>query len=411
MARGRAWITGMGAVSAPGIGVDALWQAARLGHTAVGPVEFSRPTNNRVKIAAQVRDFDAAAHIDPAVLPNADRFSQFALAAAAQALTQAGLFTGGTGRPNPLGPRTAVIIGTGLGGATTLDDQHHRFYTTQKRVDPMSIPRGMSNAAASLVSAFSGATGPVFAVSSACSSASQAIGLGAMLVRGGIVDRAIVGGSEAMISPSFFHAWEALRVLTPDACRPFSRRRNGMVLGEGAGIFIVETPELAKARGAAALAEIVGYGTTGDANDIVRPDSIGAEAAIRAALADAGMAPDGIDYINAHGTGTVANDNTEVAALARVFGPALARVPVSSTKPVHGHALGAAGALELIITVMALREGTAPPTINCDEPDPNCPIDMVPDGARTLPIRAAMSNSFAFGGINAVLIIAPAAPH
>lgn len=399
----------MGSVSAPGIGVDALWDAAYLGRSAVGPVAFSRPTNNRVTIAAQVRDFDPASHIDPAVLPTADRFSQFALVAAAQALSQAGLFAAGVGRPGRLGPRTAVIIGTGLGGATTLDDQHHRFYATHKRVDPMSIPRGMSNAAASLVSAFCGATGPVFAVSSACSSASQAIGLGTMLVRSGAVDRAVVGGSEAMISPSFFHAWEALRVLTPDACRPFSRGRNGMVLGEGAAVFILERAEVAIARGAEGLAQIVGYGTTGDANDIVRPDSVGAEAAIRAALSDAELTPEDIDYVNAHGTGTVANDVTEAAALARVFGDRLTTLPVSSTKPIHGHALGAAGALELVIAVMAMRTGIVPPTINCDEPDPACAIDMVREGARHVPIRAAMSNSFAFGGINAVLIVAPAA--
>ena len=397
----------MGCVSAPGIGVAALWDAARLGRSAVGPVEFTRPSSNRVTIAAQVRDFIPANHMDPAILPSADRFSQFALAAAREAFSQAGLLRDGEERPEPMGPRTAVIIGTGLGGSTTLDDQHYRFYAEGKRAEPMSIPRGMSNAAASLISAYYGATGPVFAVCSACSSASQAIGLGAMLIRAGAVDRAIVGGSEAMITPSFFNAWEALRVLSPDACRPFSRRRNGMVLGEGAGIFILETPDQAIARGAAGLAEIAGYGTTGDASDIVRPNAVGAEAAMHAALADAGLAPEDIDYVNAHGTGTIANDITEVAALTRVFGTRLTRIPVSSTKPVHGHALGAAGALELVIAVMAMREGIAPPTINCDEPDPACAIDMVPEGPRLVKMRAVMSNSFAFGGINAVLIVTP----
>lgn len=397
----------MGCVAPPGIGVGALWDAARNGRTAVGPVAFARPTSTQVKIAAQLHDFVPALHLDSALAAAADRFSQFALIAADEAMSQAGLLRGAMDRTDPLGARTAVVIGTSMGGATTLDDQHHRLYAEGKRMAPLSIPRGMTNAAASLVSARFGATGPVFAVSSACASASQAIGLGTMLVRSGVVDRAIVGGSEAMITPSFFSAWEALRVLSPDACRPFSRRRNGMVLGEGAGVFVLETPEQATARGAAGLAEIAGYGSTGDASDIVRPNAIGAAAAMHAALLDAGLAPGDIDYVNAHGTGTVANDITEVAALTQVFGARLAQIPVSSTKPVHGHALGAAGALELVIAVMAMRAGIAPPTINCNEPDPACAIDMVPEGPRSVSMRAVMSNSFAFGGINAVLIVTP----
>ena len=398
----------MGSVSAPGVGGDALWRAARDGKTAVGPVAFTRPSNNRVKIAAQARDFDPAAHPLATALAGMDRFAQVAMVAAVEALIQAKLLSDPAQKPDRLGPRAAVIIGTGLGGATTIDDQHYRFYVEQKRTDPMAIPRGMTNAAASLISAHCGATGPVFAVSSACSSATQSIGLGALLIRAGIVDRAIVGGSEALITPSFFAGWEALRVMSPDACRPFSRKRNGMVLGEGAGVFVLETADLARARGVPALAELAGYGTTGDAFDIVRPDSVGAEAAMRAALADAGLTPDDIDYVNAHGTGTVANDATEAAALGRVFGARLPQVAVSSTKPVHGHALGAAGALELLITIMALREQIAPPTIHCEDPDPACPIDTVADGPRPMRIRAAMTNSFAFGGINAVLIVAPA---
>jgi len=409
VARPRVWITGMGSVSASGVGADLLWQAARAGRTAVGPVEFTRPSNNRVKIAAQARDFTPAVHPLAASLANMDRFAQMAMVATVEALMQAGLLTDPAQKPDRMGARTAVIIGTGLGGAVTMDDQHYRFYVEQKRADPMGIPRGMTNAAASLVSAHCGATGPVFAVSSACSSATQSIGIGALLIRAGIVDRAIVGGSEALITPSFFAAWEALRVLSPDACRPFSRKRNGMVLGEGAGVFILETAALARARGAPALAELAGYGTTADAFDIVRPDSIGAEAAMRAAIADAGLAAEDIDYVNAHGTGTVANDVTEAAALGRVFGARLPQVAISSTKPVHGHALGAAGALEMVVTVMALREQIAPPTIHCEEPDPACPIDMVANGPRPMRIRAAMTNSFAFGGINAVLIVTPAA--
>jgi nodulation protein E len=368
----------------------------------VRDVKLSREVGNRVKIAAQLQDFDAAAHLGAAMQPGADRFALYALVAAKQAMEQAGLADGG-----PAGPRTAVIMGTSLGGATTLDDQHFRFYVTGKRPEPMAIPRTMCNAGASLISARYGATGPVFAVSSACSSASQAIGLGAWMVRAGMVDRAIVGGSEAMITASIFCAWEALRVLTPDVCRPFSRKRNGMVLGEGGGVFVLEAEDHARARGTIGLAEIAGYGTTSDAKDLVRPDAAGAAAAMQAALDDAGLAPSAIDYINAHGTGTVANDVTEAQALGLVFGDDLGRVAVSATKPIHGHALGAAGALELAITIMAMRDGVAPPTINCEDPDPACPIDMVPGHARKLKIRAAMTNSFAFGGINAVLLVTP----
>jgi len=404
----------MGTVSAAGLSVPELWDAARAGRSAVRDVKLSRDVGNRVKIAAQVQDFDAAAHLGADMQAGTDRFAQYALVAARQAMEQAGLADAdpqGTPLAPPLGPRTAVIMGTSLGGAMTLDDQHFRFYVTGKRPEPMAIPRTMCNAGASLISARYGATGPVFAVSSACSSASQAIGLGAWMVRAGMVDRAIVGGSEAMITPSIFCAWEALRVLTPDVCRPFSRRRNGMVLGEGAGVFVIEAEDHARARGVTGLAEIAGYGTTSDAKDLVRPDAEGAAAAMRAALDDAGLAPAAIDYVNAHGTGTVANDVTEAQALGLVFGDDLGRVAVSATKPIHGHALGAAGALELAITIMAVRDGVAPPTINCEDPDPACPIDTVPGTARALKIRAALTNSFAFGGINAVLLVTPVATH
>jgi len=398
--RRRVLVTGMGAVSAAGVGAAPLWQAARDGHSAVRPVQLHRDALNRVKIAAQALDFDPAAHLDAALIPSLDKFSQFALVAATEAVTQAGLTEAG-----PLGPRTAVIIGTGMGGATTIDDQHYRVYAMGQRPETLAIPRTMCNAAASQISTRHGATGPVFAVSSACSSATQSIGLGAMMIRAGLVDRALVGGSEAMITPSIFWAWEMLRVLSPDKCRPFSKRRNGMVLGEGAAVLLLEAADIASGP---ALAEIAGYGTTSDAKDLVRPDATGAAASMRAALEDAGLGPEGVDYINAHGTGTVANDITESEALRRVFGDTLARIAVSSSKPVHGHALGAAGALEMVVTIMALREGVAPPTLNCEEPDPACGIDPVSEGARAMTIRAAMSNSFAFGGINASLVVTPA---
>jgi nodulation protein E len=390
----------MGAISGAGIGIDALWRAARSGTSGIREAVLERPGSNRVKIAAQVPGFKPEQHVDSGILAQSDRFTQLAIVAADEAMSQAALARG-----ERLGARTAVIVGTGIGGFLTIDELSHAFYVSKARLDPMGIPRAMSNGAASLLSMRYGCTGPTFAVVSACSSANQAIGMGALLIRSGIVERAIVGGSEAGISASFIRAWEVLRVLTPDFCRPFSNGRNGMVLGEGAGIFVLESEKTSNARGAAPIAVIAGYGTSSDANDIVRPDVAGATSAMQLALADAGCAPEDIDYVNAHGTGTVMNDITESEALRRVFGARLPGVAVSSTKPIHGHALGAAGALELAVTIMALRENVAPPTINWTGRDPKCDLDPVPNEARELPIRAAMSNSFAFGGINASLVV------
>jgi nodulation protein E len=227
-------------------------------------------------------------------------------------------------------------------------------------------------------------------------------------VRSGAVDTAIVGGSEASIAASYIRAWELLRVLTPDYCRPFSAKRTGMTIGEGAGILVLENAETAKARGATPLAVLAGYGTSSDAKDLVRPDPAGAAAAMRGAIEDSGISPDEIDYVNAHGTGTVINDAIETQALRSIFGDRLGKIAVSSTKPIHGHAIGASSALELIITIHAMREGVAPPTINWLAADPKCDLDPVPNEARKMPIRAAMSNSFAFGGINAAIVVAPA---
>jgi nodulation protein E len=390
----------MGAVSASGIGTGRLWDAARNGRSGVGELQFERPGSNRVRIAAQIRDSEIAGLLEPNLLPISDRFTQFALMAADEALSQAGI-----PREHPLGARTAVIVGTGVGGYTTIEETHYAYYVSKARLDPLSIPRGMSNAAPCLIGMRHGCTGPTFAVVSACSSASQAIGIGALFVRAGIVDRAIVGGSEAALTASAVRSWESLRVLTPDYCRPFSTGRNGMVLGEGAAIFVLESARVAEARGAAPLAELAGYGTSSDAKDIVRPDVDGAAAAMRLALEDAGLAADTVDYVNAHGTGTIMNDVVETEAMQRVFGVRYGKIPISSTKPIHGHALGASGALELAITIMAMRDNVAPPTINWLGPDPKCGLDPVPNEARAVPIRIAMSNSFAFGGINASLIV------
>jgi nodulation protein E len=384
----RVVVTGMGAVSAAGIGANTLWEAARDGRSCVGETTFPRPYRGRIRLSAQVRDFDPAAHIESNLLPFCDAVTSYLIVAADEAMAQAGL-----SRSNALGPRSAAIIGTGIGGMHSLEEGLHSVHVGQARPDPFTVPRLIASACPSMMSMRFGVTGPSFAVASACSSATQAIGIGAQLIRSGAVDYAIVGGTEDCITIGSMLAWEGLRVLTPNFCRPFSKDRNGMVIGAGAGVFILEAEEVAKARGAVALAEIAGYGTSSDAKDPVRPDAKGAAAAMSYALADAGADTEEIDYVNAHGTGTTVNDSTESEALGMIFGNRLPHVPVSSTKPIHGHGLG------------ALQNGIAPPTINWQTADEKCPVDPIPNEARSLPLRTALSNSFAFGGINACLVV------
>lgn len=396
----RVVVTGMGAVSAAGMGANTLWEAARDGRSCVGETVFPRPYRGRIRLSAQVRDFDPAAHIESNLLPFCDAVTSYLIVAADEAMAQAGL-----SRSNPLGPRSAAIIGTGIGGMHSLEEGLHSVHVGQARPDPFTVPRLIASACPSMMSMRFGVTGPSFAVASACSSATQAIGIGVQLIRSGAADVAIVGGTEDCITVGAMLAWEGLRVLTPNFCRPFSKDRNGMVIGAGAGVFILEAEDVAKARGAVTLAEIAGYGTSSDAKDPVRPDAKGAAAAMSYALADAGADTEEIDYVNAHGTGTTVNDSTESEALGMIFGNRLPHVPVSSTKPIHGHGLGAAGALELIVTIGALQNGIAPPTINWQTADEKCPVDPIPNEARQLPLRTALSNSFAFGGINACLVV------
>jgi nodulation protein E len=396
----RVVVTGLGAVSAAGVGVEALWTAARTGRSCIGEAKLSREGSNRVKIAAQLKDFRPEEFIDAKVLPYCDRFTQFALVASDEALAQAELAC-----DRPLGARTGVIIGTGIGGITTIDELCFTELVLKGRTDPLAVPRIMGSAAASQIGMRYGCTGPTFGVTSACSSGAQAIGMACLLIRAGLIDRAIAGGSDSTITPLNIRAWETLRVLTPDFTRPFSIGRNGMVLGEGAAVFILESERAARARGVVPVVDLAGYGTSSDALDIVRPDIEGAATAMRLAIEDAGLAPEEIDYVNAHGTGTVANDIAEAEALQRVFGRRLCELPVSSTKPIHGHTLGAAGAVELAVTIRALQDGIVPPTINWLGADPKVDLDPVPNEARSLPIRAALSNSFAFGGINACLVV------
>lgn len=392
-------VTGMGAVSAAGMGSEALWTAARTGSGKIAEVEFSRPYTGRVRLGARVPDFDTST-IGKELLPYCDAFAQYAISAADEAVESAGL-----ARDGIAGPRTAVLLGSGVGGGHAIDDGLHRMYQLQARPELLAVPKLISSAGPAALTIRYQCTGPSFAVSSACSSATQAIGMGMQMIRAGLIDRALVGGAEACLTNGGQIAWENLRVLTPDKCRPFSKNRNGMNLGEGAAMFLLETAEAAEARGVEPLCELAGYGTSSDAFDPVRPKTDGALAAMQLALDDAGIVPDDVDYISAHGTATTLNDITEAEAVGRLFGARASSIPISSTKPIHGHALGASGALELVCSVRAMQDGVAPPTINWEQPDPKCPVDCVPNTAREMPISVVMSNSFAFGGINAVLVV------
>jgi nodulation protein E len=327
--------------------------------------------------------------------------SQYALVAAREAVAQAGVSFAGEA-----GERAAATIGTGIGGASTQDQMARRLYGERNpRVHPMAIVRVMPNAPSSQISLEFGLRGPVFAVASACASSNHALGQALMLLQTGSADVALAGGVEACITVGSIKAWEAMRVMADDTCRPFSQGRRGLVLGEGAGVFVLETLEHAQARGATILAEFVGAGMSADAADIVMPDASGAARAMRAALQQGGLALEDVDYINAHGTGTQANDSTETRAIRALFGSHADRLAVSSTKSMHGHALGGGGAIELVAVIGALREGVVPPTINYLGPDPDCDLDVVPNTAQQRPVRAALSNSFAFGGLNAVLAL------
>ena len=398
----RVVVTGMGAVSAAGVGANLLWQAARDGKPCIGPLDVRQPYGGRITISAQVRDFDIAARVGPQLAPFCDAFTAYALAAADEALAQAGLDP-----EERQGPRCAALLGTGIGGMKTVDDGLYTVYVGNKRPETLAVPKLIPSAGPAMLSMRYGATGPCFALASACSSGSQAIGLAMQMIRAGMIDRAIVGGSEACATNGTMRAWEGLRVLTPDICRPFAKNRNGMVLGEGAGMFVLEAEDAARARGAEPLAVLAGYGTNSDALDPVRPDAASGAACMAMALEDACLAPTDIDYVNAHGTATVANDATEAQGLNLAFGAHCDHLLVSSTKPVHGHALGAAGALELVVSIMALREQIAPPNLNTEIQDPNCQIRLVGPQAVKTEIRAVLSNSLAFGGINASLIVTP----
>jgi nodulation protein E len=395
----RVVITGAGTVNPLAADVPGTYAALRAGHCAIGPLEMRDLDRLTVRIGAQIKGWDPAAHLTRAEVAMMDPFSQYAVVAARQAVAQAGLAFAGD-----LAETTGVIIGSAGGGLTTTDDSYRAVYEAGKdRVHPFVVPRLMLNAAAAHVAIGFGLQGPTFAVSSACSSSNHAIGLAFQQIRSGAATVMLAGGSDAMLCFGGIKAWEGLRVLSPTGCRPFSLGRDGMVLGEGAAVFVLEERGHALARGAEVLAEVAGFAMTSDAVDIVQPSATGAARAMRLALRDAGLAPAKIGYVNAHGTGTAANDRAEAAALAQVFGAALP--PVSATKSMHGHLMGAAGAVELLACLLALREGVLAPTIGHVPGDPDCALDVVENKARTSEVRACLSNSFAFGGLNAVLAL------
>ena len=401
----RVVVTGLGVISACGLNVHDFWESMRQGRSGIKPISTLPPNQLRFTNAAYIPEFNPENYFDPKEASYLDRFAHYGTVAAREAIQDAGIeFTA------ELKYRTAIITGSCLGGKASEDEGYVQLYRhNTARCNPLTIPKAMANAAASRISLEYGLVGPTYTVSTACSSASHAIGQAYWMVRSGSADAAITGGSEAVFSLGLLYAWNAMRVVSPDTCRPFSKDRKGLILGDGAGMLILEPLEAAQARGARIYAEIVGFGMSSDAHHITQPSSEGAARALQGALDDANMAPEEVGYINAHGTGTTANDVTETAAIHSVFGAHADQLAVSSTKSMHGHTLGAAGAIEAIATIMAMRCGTIPPTANYTTPDPACDLDIVPNQSRQLQVRAALSNSFAFGGLNAVLAFRRAA--
>jgi len=394
-------ITGAGTINPLGRDVPATLEAMREGRCGIGALKIPDVDRLQIQIGGQVPDYDEHAPFNRQQIALYDRFTQFTLLAARQALAQAGLTFSGA-----LADRSGVVMGTSGGGLTTQDEHYRSVYEAGKnRVHPFIVPKLMNNAAVSQVSMEWNLRGPSFTVATACASSNHAMGQAFNMIRCGMADVMVTGGAEAMLCFGGIKAWEGLRVMSRDACRPFSATRNGMVQGEGAGVFVFEERAHAMARGAEILCEVAGFAMSSDASDIVTPSKQGAARAIAGAVRDARVAPDQIGYINAHGTGTAANDKTECAAVADVFGAHADQLMISSTKSMHGHLIGGTGAVELLACIMALRDGIIAPTIGYEEPDPECALDVVPNVAREAKVDMALSNAFAFGGLNAVLAL------
>ena len=397
----RVVITGAGTINALGHDVGTTLAAMREGRCGIGALDIRDVDRLSVKIGGQVRGYSEADHFNRQQIALYDRFTQFAMLAAEQAIGQSGLeFTG------DLAARSGVILGTSGGGLSTQDENYRVVYEEGKnRVHPFVVPKLMNNAATSHVSMQWNLKGPSFTVATACASSNHAMGQAFQMIRSGMATAMVTGGSEAMLCFGGVKAWEGLRVMSKDACRPFCATRNGMVQGEGAGVFVFEDRDHAMARGAEILAEVIGFAMSSDAADIVMPSKQGAARAIKGAVQDAGIDRTEVGYINAHGTGTAANDKTECAAVADAFGAHADQLMISSTKSMHGHLIGGTGAVELLACIMALRDGVVAPTIGYTEHDPECALDVVPNEARDAKVNVALSNAFAFGGLNAVLAL------
>lgn len=397
----RVAVTGLGVISAIGQSTADFWTSLRTGAGGIRPVRGDYHGEQlRFPTAAQVLDFDPTHHFDERQASFLDRFAQLGLAAARQAVLDAGI----TFTPQ-LAENTVIATGSSLGGKYIEDDGYFQMYAKgAQRLHPLSVAKAMHNALTSHIAMEMGITGPAWTTSTACSSASHAIGQAFWMLRNGSAECALVGGAEAPFTLGVLRVWEAMRVLSSDTCRPFSRDRKGLVLGEGAAILVLEPMDRAVARGAPIYAEVAGFGMSSDAHHLTKPSAAGAARALRAAMADGGLDASAVGYINAHGTGTIANDAAETAAIREVFGAHADALAVSSTKSMHGHTLGAAGAIEAVATVLSLGHGILPPTCNYLAADAECDLDYVTGGARVRQVEAALSNSFAFGGLNAVLL-------
>jgi len=397
----RVVITGAGTINPLGVDVASTMEAMREGRCGIGPLDIPDVDRLSIQIGAQVKNYDETAHFNRQQIALYDRFTQFTLLAAREAIGQSGLTFSGE-----LADQSGVVLGTSGGGLNTQDDNYRAVYAEGKnRVHPFIVPKLMNNAAACHVSMEWKLRGPSFTVATACASSNHAMGQAFNMVRSGMAKVMVTGGSEAMLCFGGIKAWEGLRVMSKDACRPFSATRNGMVQGEGAGVYVFEDYAHAKARGAEILCEVIGFAMTSDASDIVMPSKQGAARTIAGAVKDAKLNKEDVGYINAHGTGTAANDKTECAAVADVFGHHADKLMISSTKSMHGHLIGGTGAVELLACIMALRDGIIAPTIGYEEPDPECALDVVPNVAREANVQVALTNAFAFGGLNAVLAL------
>ncbi len=395
----RVAITGLGIISPLGLTLADTWKSLSQGRSAICPIVGVDCSGLRFQNGAQVRGYDPLQHFEGGKDAYIDRFAQFSVVAAREALHDSHLEL-----TPELREACAIVCGSAVGGQAALETGFEDLYVAGRgRVHPLTIPKTMANAGASQISMDLRLGGPTYTVSTACSSSNHAIGQAFRLVRDGDAEMAVTGGSEAPFTIGLLKAWEAMRVIAPDTCRPFSKDRRGMILGEGGAMMILEPFDAARARGAKIYVEICGSGMSSDAHHLTQPTVDGPARAMRAALRDAGLQPEQIGYINAHGTGTPGNDPTETRAIREVFGSHSDKLGVSSTKSLHGHALGAAGALEAVATILALYHGILPPTANYNERDPECDLDYIPNRPRAARVEAALSNSFAFGGLNAVV--------